>query len=752
MILVAAAIVSAWQAGAARRAEWRANVAAARAIDAERQTRQERDEAEAARQSLRQALYASDMQLAQSAWGSGNVVRMLDLLDGQRPAAGQADLRGFEWHYLRRLGSTSRTVEVASPFHIGTISPDGTRFVGRFVPADAGVAHSEETVELKLIDVDTRRTLRTIATPFGDQYRWPFFFSPDGNGFGFQTGIRDRSAKIDWRVKVWDWKTGREIGALSGLPVVPTAKALDRSGDRLALGFNRRGGGCDLKVWQIEDGKELYTVSIPERSISGTQALTFSPDRIHLAGITGPSGRREGLTAGEVRIWEASTGKEVLKFATGPGSAGLAYRPDGQFLAVAGTGGAPHRLQDAPFRTGGSRAHGDIGPRDLADGRLQSGRFPPGRGELVRRIEDLGPHQSPCAGRRPPEFSSGGNNLGLEQPAWSADGRLVKAYVLGGSVVEWRLPPRAARAVVRGPERGTFVTAAADAAASRFAAAFEVPNDRLEVKVWDEAGDFHFGATEDISAISLQFAKLRLSRDGKCLALLAWTWDRKSRVDPGRHRLRVWDLATGRELFRRDRSEFEMSSVAALSPVGRLLAVSTLVGGGEGPERKVRTIDFSLRDLAAGRERLQFELPGVGEGDRIVGLTFSPDGRRLAGALGGAKGSLRAWDTTTGKAIMARAYTRGLSRRSGLQCRWPMARRGHRREEGTRKDRGRRCVQRRGAEVALRSSVRSPEADLQPRRPTPRLVHRRGGPGRRDQNVGPRRGRGTIDTRGQEPR
>ncbi len=69
---------------------------------------------------------------------------------------------------------------------------------------------------------------------------------------------------------------------------------------------------------------------------------------MHLAGITSPSGRPgDGPTAGEVRIWEASTGKEILKFATGPGSVGLAYRPDGQFLAVAGAGGASHRLRDA---------------------------------------------------------------------------------------------------------------------------------------------------------------------------------------------------------------------------------------------------------------------------------------------------------------------------------------------------------------------------------------------------------------------
>ncbi len=291
--------------------------------------------------------------------------------------------------------------------------------------------------------------------------------------------------------------------------------------------------------------------------------------------------------------------------------------------------------------------------------------------------------------------------------------------------------------MVRGPLKGTFVTAAADAAASRFAAAFEVSNDRLEVKVWDEAGDVQFGANEDISAISLQFAKLRLSRDAKCLMLAAWTGrDRKSRVESRRYRLRVWDLATGRELFRRDGDEPEMSSVAALSPVGRLLAVSAIAGGGEGPERKVRTIDFSLRDLAAGRERLKFELPGVGDGDRIVGLAFSPDGRRLAGSLGGVKGSLRAWDTTTGNAIMARGYTRACHGDPAYSAdgRWLAVGIGSRR--GARKDRGRRCIQRRGAEVAGRSSVRSPEADLQPRRPTPRLVPPSRGPGPPRSNCG----------------
>ena len=46
-------------------------------------------QAEAARESLRRSLYASDMQLAEEAWESGDIFRMRDLLDGQKPRAGR---------------------------------------------------------------------------------------------------------------------------------------------------------------------------------------------------------------------------------------------------------------------------------------------------------------------------------------------------------------------------------------------------------------------------------------------------------------------------------------------------------------------------------------------------------------------------------------------------------------------------------------------------------------------------------------
>ena len=75
-----------------------------------------RNEAEAARQSLRRSLYASDMQLAEEAWESGDILRMRELLDGQRPRAGR--------------GRPPR-LRVALPAAAGFDRPDGQAGPGR---------------------------------------------------------------------------------------------------------------------------------------------------------------------------------------------------------------------------------------------------------------------------------------------------------------------------------------------------------------------------------------------------------------------------------------------------------------------------------------------------------------------------------------------------------------------------------------------------------------------------------------------
>ena len=75
--------------------------------------------------------YDSQMRLAQQAWTSGQVEVAQELLEGLRPEPGRRDLRGFDWHYLRRLShrDVSRLYGHDTPVSALAISPDGRRLV-----------------------------------------------------------------------------------------------------------------------------------------------------------------------------------------------------------------------------------------------------------------------------------------------------------------------------------------------------------------------------------------------------------------------------------------------------------------------------------------------------------------------------------------------------------------------------------------------------------------------------------------------
>ena len=247
--------------------------------------------------------------------------------------------------------------------------------------------------------------------------------------------------------------------------------------------------------------------------------------------------------------------------------------------------------------------------------------------------------------------------LGFNRPAAEGGGcELIKVWQIafGGIVATWQVPPRGERVVIRGPVKGAYINATAALDASRFAATFEAAERKLAVKAWDRTGKIFFTADEDLAANTLLFTKLRFSRDGNRLALLAWTRDREFRIQSSRVRLRVWDLPTGRVLLHREGDV----SVAALSPDGRLIALSNFAFAVEDLKNRVPAMDLSLWDLDSGRELLRFELPGASDRVGVLGLTFSPDGRRLAGSFGGTAGALRVWDTASGKAILTRNFTK----------------------------------------------------------------------------------------------
>src|SRR5207244_1512455 len=64
---------------------------------------QQRVRAEERELTARRYLYNAHLHLAEQAWQSKHLARVLELLEGQRPLEDRDDLRGFEWHYLWQL-------------------------------------------------------------------------------------------------------------------------------------------------------------------------------------------------------------------------------------------------------------------------------------------------------------------------------------------------------------------------------------------------------------------------------------------------------------------------------------------------------------------------------------------------------------------------------------------------------------------------------------------------------------------------
>ena len=122
------------------------------------------------------------------------------------------------------------------------------------------------------------------------------------------------------------------------------AKALDRSAELLR---------SDEPTWRTRRLRVKGLGSRPGKVVSSRSTSQKDRSRVFEALRSAPSDRRvprrhfefdcrrgRGRSSGEVRIWDARTGEDVLGFPVGPGSMGLAYSPDGTFLAIARERGA----------------------------------------------------------------------------------------------------------------------------------------------------------------------------------------------------------------------------------------------------------------------------------------------------------------------------------------------------------------------------------------------------------------------------
>jgi dipeptidyl aminopeptidase/acylaminoacyl peptidase len=335
----AQADLAAAQAVKAREADAVSRAAADQLRQAEQQAREQaevqRHATEAALQRAENNLYLAHIALAQREWSDKGPDAARRLLDDCPP-----QLRGWEWHYLRRLGDGKPLILRGQMDEIPAIafSPDGQRL------ATASIDKS-----VKVWDVSAGKELLTFGEHTGGVHAVAFrpngkqaasggadgmvrFWDPNNGVAGQELevpglGIRSLAYSPDGRwlaagcdkaVRVWDVVKTDEVLKLEGFANIVESVAFSPDGKRLAA--TGQTGDNKVKVWEVPGGKEVPELA----SLKGARAVAYSPDNKHLAAADG---------ARAIHVWDAASGKELVTL-TGHTDLVrcLAFSPDGKRL------------------------------------------------------------------------------------------------------------------------------------------------------------------------------------------------------------------------------------------------------------------------------------------------------------------------------------------------------------------------------------------------------------------------------------
>jgi eukaryotic-like serine/threonine-protein kinase len=239
-----------------------------------------KDDALKQKNAAEQALANSQVMLADAAWRGGNVGLALDRLD-EVPA----DLRRWEWRYLKRTssGSLFTLYEHTGPVYSVAFSPDGAR-----------LASGSHDGTVKVWDARTGQELRTLKG-HTDVVR-SVAFSPDGARLASGSEGFDRARKsLVGEVKVWDARTGQELLTLKGHTGYVSSVAFSPDGARLASGSSDK----TVRVWDARTGQELHTLKGHTGVVT---SVAFSPEGQRV--VTRDQ-------KGETIVWDLTNGQRL---------------------------------------------------------------------------------------------------------------------------------------------------------------------------------------------------------------------------------------------------------------------------------------------------------------------------------------------------------------------------------------------------------------------------------------------------------
>ena len=282
-----------------------------------------RREAETEDLTARQRAYASDMNVAQQALEGNNLGRALDLLNRQRPLAGQRDLRGWEWRYLWQQTHSDALFTLcqeSGEINSLAVSPDGLWLA-------VGPYHKGG---LTVWDLRTRQELFHLAKEEGFVRA---AFSPTEPLLALTSIAYLPSREPRSSLRLWNMATRQMIAEAPLDPVDCMGLAFAKDGRTLVTSTAKG----HITVWRVPDATKLSSYSSEQPDLGPSTEFAATPD-LSVAAC--------GLPQGRLRVMDLRDGRELWTVAAGKVFVtAVAFSSDGKILAsAAGFGESDIRL------------------------------------------------------------------------------------------------------------------------------------------------------------------------------------------------------------------------------------------------------------------------------------------------------------------------------------------------------------------------------------------------------------------------
>ncbi|WP_206026342.1 tetratricopeptide repeat protein [Roseimicrobium sp. ORNL1] len=619
--------------------------------------REQEQIAEANELLARRRYYAAQMNLAMQAWHAGEMPRVLELLESQRPSPGEEDFRGFEWYYLWRLCQGGDRVPIRGH--------DQTVLGLAFSPNGKTLASASWDRTVRLWDTATGTEQKVLRCNHGP---WEVAFSPDGK----MLASSGQEAKT---MILWDVESGKALqtidGAVVGARFTPDGKSIvggqhiasgnyikewdaasgqERSSfadSSFVIGLSVERGtvitstgidnGDEIRVWDWPSGKRRLTIPVrittatssPDCSrvavsswgkillwdtTNGICKATYSLDSFARGLAFSPDGKRlaAGLENRRVVVYDIESGKQIAEDVHLDPIWGLAFSPNGKSLASSTLAGAIKLWDMMPAEEATTFSGIEPNP-GLPEGSRRCLRFTPDSKSLLVGSKGLTRVIDVKAGKEVAVLPASGVG------AISADGNVLVGSTADGGFELWDV------------RAGSKVPAISVSEGSKMPKVIVSPDGGTLASYYPWSSN----STVTLHDVTKAMTPRVLPSQSNTLSVISAAFSSDGKLLASGYHFQwvvVWDLATGEAKWRIYQEPGMMVVVSvAFSPDGKSLAIGTDGGA------------VTLWDMDTGKQRVAFR----GHTSFVNALAFSPDSRVLATA--GNDKTVRLWDVVTGQ-------------------------------------------------------------------------------------------------------